>query len=44
MPWQGKMTAQADWLLIQNLVERRQLKELTFQNKKIYLRNWRITR
>jgi wyosine [tRNA(Phe)-imidazoG37] synthetase (radical SAM superfamily) len=33
--------AQADWQIVQNLVDQQLLKELTFQEKKFYLRNWR---
>jgi wyosine [tRNA(Phe)-imidazoG37] synthetase (radical SAM superfamily) len=36
--------AQSDWRTIENLLERQLLKEITFQNKQFYLRNWHVTR
>jgi wyosine [tRNA(Phe)-imidazoG37] synthetase (radical SAM superfamily) len=32
--------ARSDWQTVQNLVDRQLLKEITFQDKKFYLRNW----
>jgi hypothetical protein len=33
--------AQAGWETVQNLIDRQLLKEITFQDKKFYLRNWK---